>query len=132
MVRLPAVLACLALLLAACSSGQDDGPSTGGTVLGTVLVGPTCPVETTETPCPDEPGANVRVQALRSGDVVATTTSGADGSFEMALPAGSYLLQALPEDDPATSSAPTRVLVIEGESIEVTVLLDTGIRTPEG
>jgi hypothetical protein len=135
MKRLLPVAAILLLpLLASCA---DDGPGTGsdrtGSVHGTVVRGPTCPVESVQSPCPDDPVDGVEIQAIRGDTVLATAVSGPDGAFTMDLDPGSYLLQAVIEPGgPGMSARPSRVTVREGAVSEVTVLVDTGIRSPVG
>jgi hypothetical protein len=131
---LPAAALLLLLLLSACA---DDGPGSGsartGTVRGIVLLGPTCPVESLESPCPDQPAEGVEVQAIRGEEVLVTAVSDPGGAFTMELEAGTYLLQAVVEPDgPGMFAQPTRVTVGEGAVTDVTVLLDTGIRMPVG
>jgi len=126
----------LALLLSACAesgggSGSGSGSEELGTIRGTVLAGPTCPVETIENPCPDRPVGGVKVQALSDGSVSATAVSDEDGAFEMDLAAGEYLVESVVEPEgPGMYSRPTSVTVTAGAVVEVSVLLDTGIRAP--
>jgi hypothetical protein len=124
------------LVLGACS-GEDSGVGGGselGTIHGTVLLGPTCPVETESSPCPDQPAAGVEVRAMRDGAVSATAVTDANGAFVMDdLGAGEYLLRAVVEPEgPGMFAKSTRVTVPEGGVVDVTVLLDTGIRAPVG
>lgn len=125
----------LGLVLAACADEQpgDTGGDETGTVRGTVLLGPTCPVETLTDPCSDLPLGDVRVRVLGpAGDVVATARSDAEGAFSVRLAPGDYTVEAVIEDDPARSASPVEVTVVEGREIEITVPVDSGIRTPEG
>ena len=122
------------LLLSACADAEQGsgGGSEPATIRGTVLLGPTCPVETAESACPPEPLADVRVQVLGTdGDVLATAVSGADGTFDLSVAPGSYLLQAVGEDA-GRSAKPVRVTVGEGQELEVEVPVDSGIRAATG
>lgn len=136
MKRLLTAVIPLALLLSACAEAAESGGSGSGsgglgTIHGTVLAGPTCPVETIENPCPDHPVAGVKVQALLNGSVAATAVSDEDGGFAMDLAPGAYLVQSVVEPEgPGMYSQPTRATVTEGAVVDVTVLLDTGIRAP--
>ena len=138
MKRLLTAVLPLALLLSACAEAAEGGGSGSGsgelgTIRGTVLAGPTCPVETVQSPCPDRPVAGVKVQALADGSVSATAVSDQNGGFEMDLAAGEYLVESVVEPEgPGMYSRPTRVTVTAGAVVEVSVLLDTGIRTPDG
>ena len=130
-----AVLPLVVFLSACADTPEGAGAGSGGlgTIHGTVLAGPTCPVETVENPCPDHPVGGVEVQAIRDGSVSATATSEDDGSFAMDVAPGAYVLQTVVEPEgPGMFSQPTRVTVSEGAVVDVTVLLDTGIRAPVG
>jgi hypothetical protein len=126
---LPAVLLGL-LLLASCGEAAPGSDADElGTVRGTVLLGPMCPVETEASPCPDEPLGGVTVQAVFEVDtVVATTESDGQGRFSFELAPGDYLVQAVLEDDPARSARPVDVAVVAGETAEIDVPVDSGIR----
>ncbi len=125
--RLALVLLVGPLVLASCAgggAGADDGAQS---VRGVVLRGPMCPVEQAGSPCPDEPVAGATITVLRGGRVVASATSGAVGRFEIALDPGRYTLEVDP--GPAGMFAkPVEVRVRAGTTVEVTLLVDTGIR----
>jgi hypothetical protein len=125
--RMPA-FSILILFFVACAG---RGPSSSGDsgISGTVLLGPTCPVETVESPCPDRPVADVEVQVLRAGDVVATVRSDGDGRFTVALDPGHYEVQAVVEKGgPGMSAKPVDVTVTSGEFTDVSIPVDSGIR----
>ena len=129
MKRLLPLAVLLLVVMSACA--RDAGSASGepGTIRGTVLLGPTCPVETMSSPCPDEPLPDVVVRVLRQGEPVDEVTSGDGGVFEISVPAGSYTLDVEPtEGGPGMFSKPVDVSVAEGETVEVTLLVDTGIR----
>jgi hypothetical protein len=51
----------------------------------------------------------------------------------MRLTPGAYVLKSVVEPEgPGMYSQPTTVIVVQGETVEATVLLDTGIRAPVG
>jgi hypothetical protein len=120
--------------LAGCGD-TDRAPSTSApsTVLGssgvhgTVSAGPTCPVERAGEPCPPHPVA-ATVQAVNeSGEEIATTQSGSDGRYSIALPAGRYVLTA------TTGSVypycdPTEIAVPPARDVVADISCDTGIR----
>src|SRR6266540_623298 len=125
--RMP-VLSILLLFLVACA-GRSPSSSGEGGIRGIVLLGPTCPVETLEGPCPDRPLADVEVQVLQGGDVVASVRSDGDGRFTVALDPGHYEVQAmLQEGGPGMSAKPVDVNVTSGEFADVNVPVDSGIR----
>src|SRR5947209_4896937 len=103
-VRLAAVPACGAWRIRAVGSHGSRAvyrhrvcaaASTG--VEGVVLRGPTQPVCTAESAC-TPPASGVTVQASQNGDVIATTTTNADGRFTLPLASGDYTIQALGRD----------------------------------
>jgi hypothetical protein len=124
------LLALVALtLLAACGEGQAGSEGPLGKIRGSVLLTPTCPVETTESPCPERPLAGISVRVVDDeGEVHASAVSDDDGRFEMDVTPGTYLLTASIEQDPARSVRPTRVEVGAGELVQTDVLVDSGIR----
>ena len=131
MKRLLVVTALIPLaLLGGCARGSSEGSDEGlGTIRGSVLLAPTCPVETTESPCPGRPLAGVPVRVVDAdGNVRASAVSSDDGAFTMEVAAGSYLLTASIEEDPARSVKPVRVEVRVGEVVHSDVLVDSGIR----
>jgi hypothetical protein len=124
--RLPLVSLLVLLLLTACAS--DEAASSSG-VRGQVLLGPTCPVVQEGSPCPDEPLGGVEVRALANGEAIAQTTSGEDGRFELELPPGRYMLEAVVgPDGPGMVAKPVAVTVTAGAFVEVVVPVDSGIR----
>jgi Carboxypeptidase regulatory-like domain len=129
--RLLVVTALLPLtLLGGCARGSSEGSDERlGTIRGSVLLAPTCPVETTESPCPGRPLAGVPVRVVDAdGNVRARAVSSDDGAFTIDVAAGSYLLTASIEEDPARSVKPVRVEVRVGEVVHSDVLVDSGIR----
>jgi hypothetical protein len=128
-VRRPLTVLALAIsVLSLASCGQDASGTKAETgVRGVVLAGPQCPVEQAGSPCPDEPMANVEVQATAGGSAVATARTDAQGRFELPLEPGDYVIEAvLPAGPP--SAKPTSVTVPPHGFSQVTVLVDTGIR----
>jgi hypothetical protein len=136
-----------ALLLAVClvaACGSQDPASQGapsrsdGTVRGRVLAGPSCPVEAApadgsaavkDENCADRPAAaRIRVTSVRSGSIVATVQSDADGRFQVDRPAGQYEAQALGSAQQAEAGPPLLLNVRAGGVVDVVVNVDTGIR----
>ncbi len=122
-----APLAVLALVSASCASGSPASGSSG--VSGIVRIGPMCPVERAGSPCPDKP-YSTQVDVLdANANTVATTHSGSDGTFRVAVPPGSYTVAAVtPTPGGLPHGSPVRVTVTEGTYSNVTLTLDSGIR----
>ncbi len=91
-------------------------------VEGIVLRGPTAPVCVAGTPC-DAPAADVTVEALQNGNVVAQIATDNNGRFTLHLAAGDYTIEAL-----GRGTDPETVSVSATKLIDVAFLIDTGIR----
>lgn len=111
--------------LVACG-GAGGGPA-AGTISGTVLAGPQCPVVREGSECPDKPvaAADITVVAFGSTRAVATARADDDGRFEVSVPGGRYLVAA---ESGNLACSPASVTVTAGDTSEVTVQCDTGIR----
>jgi hypothetical protein len=128
---LAAAMVAVTLLAAAvlATSCGGSGPADSG-VRGRVWLGPLAPVEILGGPPNEKPYA-ATIQVLRAGSdhVVATTRSGSDGSFEVDLAAGSYVLQGVsPSPLGMPSAAPVAVVVVAHRFTTAVVSFDTGIR----
>ncbi len=100
---------------------------------GVVVSGPRCPVETAESPCPDLPAQGVTVRATTGTDEPAGSTVTDDrGRFEIRLAPGAYTLEPVVEGGAPPFAKPQDVTVPQSGFAEVTLVLDTGIRTPLG
>ena len=118
-----------------CSYEPAGGQGAGGFapctepsgVEGRVTAGPTCPVERPDEPCADRPVETTLRLLRKDGSVAATTKSGPDGTFKMAVVPGSYRLMA---DWPSRVSgcSPVEVTVERGRMSRADVSCDTGIR----
>jgi hypothetical protein len=71
---------------------------------------------------------DTKVEVTREGDVIATAISDAEGRFEVAVPAGEYVVQAVLDAPGPPSAKPVPVSVRSGRFAQVQVLVDTGIR----
>jgi hypothetical protein len=127
MKRIAAILFVLATLLTSCG---DRVPATSDSgISGVVVSGPQCPVETLQSPCPDLPVADIVVRVTAAdGSLAAEPMTDAAGRFEVTLDPGDYVLQPEVEGGGASSAKPQQVAVVEGSFVEVTLLVDTGIR----
>jgi len=109
-------------------------PTTGGPwIIGTATAGPVCPVERypPDPACAPRPvaGATITVHGA-GGQVIATTTTGTDGSYRVAVPTGSVQVVAAPVAGLMRAPAPVDVVVPAGSSawVRVDLSYDTGIR----
>ena len=117
-------------LLSACSDGSDltiDDPPNSG-VRGVVTAGPQCPVVIQGSPCPDQPWQGAVRITTSAGEVVRTLQTDDRGRFEVPLSEGTYEVIAENEQDRLPTASPQTVKVSQGEWVEVTLTVDTGIR----
>ena len=117
------------VLLAGC---DGPAPAADATLQVEALAGPTCPVET-DPPDPDcapRPVADapIVVTSADGGQVVAEGGTDANGRLTLGLPAGDYLVTAGPVEGLMAAPAPVPVSVSVGESSEIQLAYDTGIR----
>ena len=128
MSRLAAAIAVAVLLLAACGEAAPTADANTG-IRGVVTLGPTCPVEQPgQAPCVTPYAAKLVITAESDGAVVARVTSAADGTFEVLVPPGDYVIAPEPGGDPFPVGQPVAVHVDAGAFSEVEVSYDTGIR----
>ena len=123
------VLAAGVLTIAACGSGDaSPSPSTAASgIRGTVVLGPTCPVQHAgASPCLTPYPATLVVTDSDDRQV-ARTTARADGSFEVILPPGEYVILPRP-GNPFPQAQPLDVTVVPGQFAEVQINYDTGVR----
>jgi hypothetical protein len=112
---------------------QEGEPLPGESGMrGVVTAGPTCPVVTDppDPNCAERPvaGAELVIRDV-AGAQVASVTSGADGSFAVALAPGAYEVLPQPVDGLLDTPVPLDVRVEVGEPSEpLAVSYDTGIR----
>ncbi len=125
----------LLLALAACTSGESDivVPSGElGTLSGSVTIGPLCPVQ----PCSVEIGdtyssRQVFLKGEGSNDIVVFLNQ--DGTFQAEVPAGNYVVNlSTCEHLGCSSSLPVEIVIKKGETYELNINIDTGIRSPVG
>jgi hypothetical protein len=109
---------------------SPDGAGETG-IRGVALAGPVCPVETVppDPNCAPRPvtGAVIIVRD-GSGAEVARATAGPDGGFFVPLEPGPYTLEPLPVEGFMGTPAMVEVSVRDGESAEIQLDYDTGIR----
>ncbi len=113
----------LLVLFAACASAP--GTPTGG-IRGRVTIGPTCPVERQGSPCPPNAWTGT-VRATSADGDVHDATAGPDGSYELALPPGTYTVTPV-VDGPGPPTARPQTVTIGTTMEQVDLRLDSGIR----
>ena len=107
-------------------------PGVGGDTFlaGQVFLGPTCPVETTP-PDPSCAGKTYQttVEIRRSGEssVVARANTNSEGEFKVAIPAGTYDVQAI-GGETLPFCKPQMIVVEANTSTWIDLSCDTGIR----
>ena len=123
-----AVALAAVFLVGACAGpAATAAPDTG--VKGTVTLGPTCPVEQAgQPPCVTPYVATLVIASAKDGKEVARVTSAADGTFQVALLPGDYVIVPQPGGDNYPTGQPVAAHVTAGAFTEVAVLYDTGIR----
>jgi hypothetical protein len=126
----PTVMALLVagIAVGGCGGGRDSAGASDSGIRGTVMIGPTCAVEVVGENCADKPYAtDIRVIDTGTGEQVATVSSGTNGHFEIALPAGDYRLEPQSSASPP-SAAPVEVAVRPDRYASTTIQFDSGIR----
>ncbi len=113
-------------------AGLLPGDITGqpGTLSVSALAGPTCPVERPGDPaCAPRPVAATIEVIAPNGTGVAAAHTAADGSAELRVPAGVYVVLGRAEEAFMTGDpAPVVVSLAGGRPLAVTLAWDTGIR----
>jgi hypothetical protein len=102
-------------------------------IRGTALAGPVCPVERIppDPNCAARPVAGAVVSVRdQAGTELARTTTGADGTYFVELPAGRYVVTAGSVDGLMGTPAPQDAAVAAGGTSTVDLVYDTGIRGP--
>jgi hypothetical protein len=92
------------------------------------MTGPTCPVERSDSPCPDRPVIATIVVRDAAGKQLATARSASDGRFTIRLGPGSYVLTGELSAGLNRATTPIQVTVRAGQFTSVTITFDTGIR----
>lgn len=123
----PIARALLALvLLGGLLAGCGEAASDSG-VQGEVRIGPVNPVEQPGVPNDAPYVATLKIRRASDGEVVAETTSAADGSFQIALPPGNYILEPV-NGNPLPVAQAQQFTVAPGQFTTVRVDYDSGIR----
>ena len=132
------VAGALVALLSGCgaSSGSGgSGDSSAGTgITGRTVLHPSCPMEQLGSPCSDAGiVARIEVKSASDSSTVAETTSAADGSFSLDLPAGNYLVVAATAQELPTAQTQQISVTVHAKRIsEIVIAFDSGLRRPGG
>lgn len=103
-------------------------PSNSG-VKGTILIGPTCPVEQfpPKDECKDKPFQADVIIKNSSGLKVGEFVSKIDGTFEVPLSPGTYVLE--PQSSNVLPRGETQTVIVEQNKFtQITINYDSGIR----
>ena len=108
-----------------------NAPETG-IIKGKVEVGPICPVERVGVPCPVPPEAytsrEVVLYAADGTTVIKRMNFAPDGTYQFAVPAGTYVLSTPKQGIGGSKDLPKTITVKSGETLVVNFSIDTGIR----
>lgn len=122
-----AALVLAVVLSASCASSEGTGDGTSG-IRGTAHIGPQCPVEVAGSPCPDAPFEGTIQVITTGGRKVARVETAADGSFEVPLEPGSYVIDVVSDAGGLPFVKPVTFEVRAGSYTDVDVAVDSGIR----
>jgi len=92
------------------------------------MAGPTCPVERSDSPCPDRPVTATVIVTDASGKQVTRVATAGDGRFTIRLAPGSYVVRGERAGGLGRLAPPVDVTVRAGQFTSVTLTFDTGIR----
>ncbi len=93
-----------------------------------MTIGPACPVVTAESPCPDVPWTGTVKASTLDGSGAAEVTTEDDGSFQLNLAPGTYVVAPVIEGGGPPSAEPAQVDVEVGAFTAVDLSVDSGIR----
>ncbi len=97
-----------------------------GIVQGTVTISPCRPVERPDDPpCPPAANVTLQFQGLDEPDSIFTTTTDANGWYQIGLPEGTYQVTLR---ESSINKTPQEVTVTAGETTTADLMFDTGIR----
>ena len=114
----------LLAFLVACACSTTTSTTDSG-IQGNVSYGPTCPVQRVGGPSCRRP-YSAEIVIRQGGRIVTNIRSGANGSFRVTLPPGTYTIASARTGLPTL--APFDVAVKPHSFTTITVLFDSGIR----
>jgi hypothetical protein len=106
-------------------------PAIAAGIAGVVMEGPISPVARPGEPdSRPVPSAIISVQPTGGGAEITRQTADSQGRFQIALPPGNYRVVPLPPNpgQPFPRGIPQDVTVEPGKVLELTLMMDTGIR----
>lgn len=114
------------------SSGQIE-QKTSGTLQGHVTIGPLQPVARVDEPTPVVPpevyaARQIVVFATDGQAEIARVPIGPDGTYQVALPPGSYVVDINRAGIDSSKDLPAKVQIVAGQTTTLDVDIDTGIR----
>ena len=122
---------CASLSCASSVSAQTppNANAATGSLQGKVTMGPTMPVERAGGPPAIAPVAGARVNVTDTNGVpIASTVTGSDGAYSIAIAPGDYLVTVTPPRRMLRRFVPRQVTVASGAPTMLDITLDTGIR----
>ena len=123
-----ALVLCVAFALAGYAA-SSFAPASASGMEGIAEADPQCPISAPGAACPPEPVSRTVAVFEPGGREITRFTSGADGSFRVPLPPGTYTLhEVVAKPGIPPSLKPITVTVTSGHFVHVVLLFDTGIR----
>lgn len=108
---------------------RNDDTSAKNGIKGFVMTGPICPVQREgDDSCNDKPVKASIVIKDKKEDVIKNIETLDDGSFSVNLSPGNYVIYTDSGGNGLGGSKPEYVTVEDGKFVEVTIMIDTGIR----
>ncbi len=120
-------------VFSACSVFQPKATPAPGSLEGVVTVGPLQPVErvgVTPPPPPPEVYTSRGIDIYRAdGKTLVTSLNfGPDGSYQVELPPGQYVVKLMPTGIDRARELPAEITIQSGETVTLDIDIDTGIR----
>ncbi|NTV35630.1 MAG: hypothetical protein HGA53_01625 [Anaerolineaceae bacterium] len=117
------------LLMAGCSPAQAES----AVLEGKVFVGPLSPVEQVESPQPTVPpevytSRGLQIYTENGKTLVKEISFNPDGSYQIPLAPGDYLVQLKPTGIDRADELPAKITLLEGKTLKLDLHIDTGIR----
>jgi hypothetical protein len=129
--RTATVLVSIAAAMAASACGsasttRNPAPTAAGRIQGSVAAGPTCAVEQAGRPCQPQ-AVRGQVSARGADGSTQTVALSRNGSYQMTLPAGVYVLSV--QTGALLPRCPSLTITVEAATTEkANISCDTGIR----
>ena len=103
-----------------------------GIVQGKILIGPICPVEREGVTCEPSPEAyssrKIIIYATDGSTIIKETTPDEKGNYKISLIEGEYVVGIYRTGIDSSSDVPKNITVRKGETVELNISVDTGIR----